>query len=147
MIRWLVVGLSVPLIAAGTAQAQQIPTCRVRLVKSAATESVSKSVFRQVEVWVNAPERGTRLAPTIDEADVLLEFSDYRPMSSADGGLLDEWRFVARGLSEPSRERGSFRFSYFAALDRNSHARVANRLPVVLTDVCFGYLPKVASDR
>jgi hypothetical protein len=147
MIRCVLVGLSLPLIAASTAEAQRLPTCRVRLVKSAATESVSKSVFRQVEVWVNAPERGTSLMPTIDEADVLLEFIHYRPMNSADGSLLDEWRFVARRLSEPSRERGTFRFSYLAALDRNSQARVAKQLPVVLADVCFGYLPKVASDR
>jgi hypothetical protein len=146
MFRWVIVGLSLPLLSTGAAQAQGLLTCRVRAVKSAATESLPKSVFRQVEAWVNAPERGTRLVPTIDEADVLLEFNYYGPRNLANGFVGDEWRFVARRLSEPSRQRATYRFAYLAALDRKSQAHVAKQLPVVLADVCFGYLPKLASN-
>jgi hypothetical protein len=146
MIRWVIVGLSVPLFFPSPAQAQGLPTCRVRVMQ-AASESVPKSAFRQVEAWVDAPERGSRLVQTIDEADVLLELTYYRPRDLADGTLVDEWRFVARRLSEASRQRATFRFAYLAALGRKSQARVAKQLPVVLADVCFGYLPKLASDR
>jgi catechol 2,3-dioxygenase-like lactoylglutathione lyase family enzyme len=58
------------------------------------------------------------------------------------GGL-----FIARRLSEPSRQRGTYRFGHLVAVDPKSQSRVARQLPVVLADVCFGYLPKPASHR
>ncbi len=133
------------LVAGATAHAQGLPTCRVRMVKSAATEAVAKSVFRQVETWVDARERGCRLVSSIGEADVLLEFNDYRPTTTRDGTPSEEWRFIARRLSEPVRERATYRFAYVTWLDRRTKAYVAKQLPTVLADVCFGYLPKVAS--
>jgi hypothetical protein len=145
MLRWIVVGLSGSLLSAGPARAQGLD-CRVHVVKSSATDSIPKKVFRQVEGWVNAPERGSRLVPTLDQADVLLELERYRPRILADGNPVDEWWFVARRLSEPSRHRAIYRFVHLAPLDRKGQAYFEKRLPLVLADVCFGYLPKVASD-
>ena len=135
------------LAAAATAHAQALPTCRVRVAKSAATEAVARSVFSQVEAWVDVEKRGCRLVSSIDEADVLLEFNDYRPTTTRDGTPGEEWRFIARRLSEPVRERATYRFAYVTWFDRRTKAHVAEELPTVLTDVCLGYLPKVASSR
>ena len=147
MFRGIAVGVLLPLLSAIPAQTVGLPTCRVRVVKSAEAESVSKSLVRQVEAWADSPERGSRLVPTIDEADVLLEIARYRPRRLNDGGLADEWLFVARRLSEPSRQRGTYRFGHLVAVDPMSQSRVAKQLPLVLADVCFGYLPKPASKR
>jgi hypothetical protein len=86
------------------------------------------------------------MVPSIDVADVLLEFHEYKPKTLSDGMLAEQWRFVARRLSEPDPRRGTYRFGYVTFLDRRTKAHVAEALPTVLTDVCFGYLPKVASD-
>lgn len=132
------------LVALGTAAsapAQGLPACRVRVVGSAATEAVARSVFRQVEGWVEARDGGCRLASTIDEADVLLELSEYRPTTASDGTPAEEWWFVARRLSEPARERATHRFGYVTWLDRRTRAHVAKDLPTVLADVCLGDLP------
>jgi hypothetical protein len=147
MIRRAIVGLSLSLLSASALQAQGLPTCRVRVVKSARTEAVAKNVFRQVESWANAPERGTRLVPTINDADVLLEFTDYRPRTLADGSLGEQYWFIARRLSEASSQRAIYRFGYLTGLDRKTQAHVAKRLSLVLGDVCLGYLPKMASGR
>ena len=137
--------VSVLLLAAASTHAQGLPSCRVRVVKSAATEAVPKSVFSQVEGWVDARERGCRLVSTIDEADVLLEFNQYKPTTTKEGTPAEEWWFIARRLSEPIRQRATYRFAYTTFLDRRTKAHVAKELPTVLGDVCFGYLPKVAS--
>ena len=133
------------LMAVAAVHAQGLPPCRVRVVKSAAAEVVPKAVFSQVEDWVDAPERGSRLVSSIDEADVLLEFSRYKPTALRDGTPADEWWFIARRLSEPNRQRATHRFVYLTFLDRKARAHVAKKLPTLLSDVCFGYLPKVAS--
>ena len=141
-------GAALVIMAAATsARAQSLPTCRVRVVKSAATEAVAKSVVSQVEQWVDAHERGCSLVSSIDEADVLLELHGYRPTTTPDGTPGEEWRFIARRLSEPVRERATHRFAYVTWLDRRTRAHVAKELPTVLSDVCLGYLPKAASSR
>jgi hypothetical protein len=94
---------------------------------------------------VDAGKRGVRLVPSIDQADVVLEFHSYRPKTMSDGMLAEEWHFVARRLSEAHRQRATYRFGYVTFLDRRTKAHVAEVLPTVLTDVCLGYLPKVAS--
>jgi hypothetical protein len=116
----------------------------VRVVKSSVTEGVAKSVLGQVETWVDARERGCRLVSSIDEADVLLELHGYKPTTTPDGTPGEEWRFIARRLSEPVRERATYRFAYVTWLDRRTKAHVARELPQVLGDVCLGYLPKSA---
>jgi len=131
--------------AATTASTQVLPTCRVRVVKSAATEAVARSVVSQIEQWVDVRERGCRLVSSMDDADVLLELHGYRPTTTQDGTPGEEWRFIARRLSEPVRERATYRFAYVTWLDRRTKAHVATELPTVLSDVCLGYLPKVAS--
>ncbi len=84
---------------------------------------------------------------SIDDADVLLELSGYRPMTMKDGTPAEEWRFIARRLSEPDRQRATYRFAYVTFLDRRTKAHVAKELPSVLTDVCFGYLPRVTLEQ
>jgi hypothetical protein len=100
------------LVLAGTVYGDGLPLCRVRVVRSAATETVAKSVLRQVEGWVDVRERGLKLVPSIDEADVLLELNESRPRTTPDGTPGEEWRFIARRLSEPVRERATYRFAY-----------------------------------
>jgi hypothetical protein len=85
--------------------------------------------------------------PPIDTADVLLEFSGYEQKSAPDGTGAEEWRCVARRLSEPDRKKGTYRFANTTLLDKRTSAHVARVLPVVLNDVCLGNLPKpTASD-
>ena len=139
------IGVASILLGAATAQAQGLPTCRVLLVKSPATEAVSKTVIQEVKTWVEDRERGSRLASTIDEADVVLEFNKFGLSEQFDGIPTWQWRFVARRLSEPNRERASYRFVLAAGPDRGSTAHLAKKLPTILTDVCMGWLPKVAS--
>ena len=135
------------LLAGGAVHAQGLPTCRVRVVRSAATETVARSVVRQVEGWVNVRERGCRLVSSIDEADVLLEFSLYEPTTMTDGTPAERWMFIARRLSEPIRQRATYRFGYVTIPDPRSKVHVAGELPIVLGDVCLGYLPKVAANE
>jgi hypothetical protein len=117
------------------------------MVKSAATEGVAKSVVSQVEGWVNVRERGSRLVSSIDEADVLLEFSLYEPTTLADGTPGEKWMFIARRLSEPNRQRATYRFGYVTTPNPRVTAHVAEELPIVLGDVCLGYLPKFAANE
>jgi hypothetical protein len=49
------------------------------VVKPAETEAVPKAVSSHVEAWVDGRERGCRPVSSIDEADVLLEFNQYKP--------------------------------------------------------------------
>jgi hypothetical protein len=135
------------LLVGGALRAQGLPTCRVRVVRSAATEAVAKSVASQVEGWVNVRERGCRLESSIDDADVLLEFSLYQPTTLADGTPGEKWMFIARRLSEPNRQRATYRFGYLTMPDPRTRAHVAEELPIVLGDVCLGYLPKVAGNE
>lgn len=140
----LIAGL-VFVAAASGARADGLPICRVRVVASGAAEAVAKSVIGQVREWVDVRDRGCTLASSIDEADVLLELHGYGPTTTQDGTPGEEWRFIARRLSEPVRERGTYRFGYTTWLDRRTRAHVAKQLPTVLGDVCLGYLPKIAS--
>lgn len=133
---FLMYGSSVP--------ADPLPICRVRVVRSTATEVVPKAVAAQVAVWVDARERGCELVSSIDEADVLLEFTQYKTTTMSGGAPAEEWWFIARRLSEPDRQRATYRFGYVTLLDSRTKGHVAEELPTVLADVCFGYLPKVA---
>ncbi len=145
MVRRRVVGCAIAMAscgAVGSVAAEPLPLCHVRLVKSAATEAVSRAAEAQVEVWADARDRGCVLVPTIDAADVRLEFSGYKQMSAPDGTPAEEWRFVARRLSEPDKQKGTYRFVYTTLLDKKTRAHIARELPVVLNDVCVGYLPK-----
>ena len=135
------------LLVVGAVQAQGLPTCRVRVVRSAATEAVAKGVASQVEGWVNVRERGCRLVSSIDDADVLLEFSLYEPTTLTDGTPGEKWMFIARRLSEPNRQRATYRFGYVTMPDPRTKVHVAEELPIVLGDVCLGYLPKVAGNE
>jgi hypothetical protein len=135
------------LLAVWPAGAQGLPTCRVRVVRSEAAEAIAQQAVRQVERWVNVPSRGCLLVPTVDEADVLLELSQYRARTLADGTPAEQWWFIARRLGEPSRRRGTLRYVVTTPLDRGSHAYVAKRLPTMLVDVCLGYLPKAAAEE
>jgi hypothetical protein len=92
------IGVASILLGAATAQAQGLPTCRVLLVKSPATEAVSKTVIQEVKTWVEDRERGSKLASSIDEADVVLEFSRFG-LGQFDGIPTWQWRFVAPGAS------------------------------------------------
>ena len=139
------IGVVAVLVGAGTARAQGLPTCRVLLVKSAATETVSKNVIQEVKGWVEDGDRGSRLVSTIDEADVVLEFNRFGHTTQFDGIPAWHWGFVARRLSEPNRERASYRFGFVAGPDRESTTRLGKKLPTILTDVCMGWLPKTAS--
>ena len=131
------------LLGVAGVQAEGLPTCRIRLVRSAETDALAKATVAQVESWANAPERGCRLVSSIDEADVLLEFNQYRPTTAPDGTPQEQWWFIARRLSEPDRQRGTHRFVFGTFLaDRRTKDHVARELPTVLVDVCFGYLPK-----
>ena len=139
------IGVASILLGAATAQAQGLPTCRVLLVKSPATEAVSKTVIQEVKTWVEDRERGSKLASSIDEADVVLEFSRFGHTVQFDGIPAWHWQFTARRLSEPNRERANYRFAFVAGPDRGSTAHFAKKLPTILTDVCMGWLPKVAT--
>lgn len=135
------------LLAATAAHAEGLPVCRVRVVGSAATEAVPRSVFGKVEGWVDVPGRGCRVVSSIDEADVLLELNRHEPTTTRDGTPAEEWRFVARRLSEPVRERATVRYAVTTLLDRRTEAYVARHLPTLVVDVCLGHLPKVPADR
>jgi hypothetical protein len=135
------------LMSATAAAAEGLPACRVAVVRSAGTSDAPKAAFAQVQVWVDARERNVKLVPSIDEADVLLEFHGYRPTTRSDGTLADEWLFIARRLSEPNLHRATYRFAYVTWLDRRTKEHVARAMPTVLTDVCLGYLPKVVAER
>jgi hypothetical protein len=140
-------GLSLLLVSASVAQARGLPSCRVRVVKSALTEAISTSLFKQVESWANAPDRGSKLVPTINDADVLLEVTAYKPRTLSDGTPGEQWWFTARRLTGSSPERSVYRFGYLIGIDPQGQGLLAKQLPGVLDDVCLGYLPKVASGR
>ena len=147
MTRRELAGLAAGLLIAGAgaaAGAQGLPTCRVRVVRSAAADAAPSAVVKQVERWVDARARGSMLVASIDDADVLLELNAYRPLTTTDGTLADEWRFVARRLSEPVRAKATYRFGYVTWPSHETREHVAKELPTVLSDVCLGYLPKVA---
>ncbi len=131
-------------VVATVADAEPPPPCRVRLVRSAATEVVPAAAAAQVKAWVDASEQGSRLVSTIDDADVVLEFSRYRQTTAPDGTPAEEWWFIARRLSESDRQRATYRFVYTTLLGQKARAQVAGRLRLVLSDVCLGYLPKTA---
>jgi hypothetical protein len=65
--------------------------------------------------------------------------------SLSDGSPAEQWWFTARRLTNPPRERALYRFGYFVGIDPQGQALMARQLPIVLGDVCMGYLPKVAS--
>jgi hypothetical protein len=134
------------LMSATAAVAEGLPTCRVVVVRSAATSDAPKAALAQVQAWVDARERNVKLVPSIDQADVLLEFYGYRPTTRSDGTLADEWLFIARRLSEPNLHRATYRFAYVTWLGRRTKEHVAQAMPTVLTDVCLGYLPKVVAE-
>jgi hypothetical protein len=117
----------------------------VRIVKSALTERISTGLFKQVESWANAPDRGARLVPTINEADILLEITAHKVRSLSDGSPAEQWWFTARRLTMSPPERAAHRFGYFVGVDPQGQALIARQLPIVLSDVCLGYLPKMAS--
>jgi hypothetical protein len=141
----MALGAAALLVCAGSIYADALPTCRVRVVRSAATEGVPNAIAAQVEHWADARDRGCGLVSSIDQTDVLLEFTQYKPTTMPDGTPAEEWWFIARRLSEPDRLRATYRFAYTTFLDRRTKAHVAKELPTVLSDVCFGYLPKLAS--
>jgi hypothetical protein len=119
----------------------------VRIVKSALTETISIGLFKQVEAWANAPDRGSKLVPTINDADLLLEVTAYKAKTLADGTPGEQWWFTVRRLRDSSPERALYRFGYLIGIDPQGQRLVAKQLPTVLGDVCLGYLPKVASGR
>jgi hypothetical protein len=133
------------LIGAATARAQGLPTCRVLLVKSPATEAVSKTVLQEVKGWVDDSARGSKLVSSLDEADVVLEFNKFGNTMQFDGIPAWRWQFVARRLSEPDRERGTHRFNFVTTPGPESTTYLKKQMPVILTDVCMGWLPKTAS--
>ena len=136
----------VTLLAASSAQGQGLPMCRVRLLQSAAAaEATPRGVRDDVKSWVDVPERGCELVSSIDEADVLLELNQYRTKTMPDGMPAQELWLIARRLNEPHRERATHRFIYLTTLDPRSTQHVAQDLPTVLKDVCFGWLPEDAS--
>lgn len=130
--------------AGANAVAQGLPACRVRVVKSAAADAVPTAILKQVEQWVDVRARGSVLVSSIDDADVVLELNAYSPLTTTDGAPADEWRFVARRLSEPIRAKATYRFAYATWLNQKTREHVAKELPTVLSDVCLGYLPKIA---
>ena len=80
-----VVGVASILLAAATARAQGLPTCNVLLVKSPATEAISKTVLQEVKGWVDDSARGSKLVSSLDEADVVLEFNKFGHTMQFDG--------------------------------------------------------------
>jgi hypothetical protein len=139
------VGVALVLIGAATARAQGLPTCRVLLVKSPATEAVSKTVLQEVKGWVDDSARGSKLVSSLDEADVVLEFNKFGNTMQFDGIPAWRWQFVARRLSEPDRERGTHRFNFVTISGQENTAQLKTQLALILTDVCMGWLPKTAS--
>jgi hypothetical protein len=139
------VGLASILFGAATARAQGLPTCRVLLVKSPATETVSKTVIQEVKGWVDDSARGSKLVSSLDEADVVLEFNKFGHTMQFDGIPAWRWQFVARRLSEPDRERGTHRFIFVTIPGQDSTTHLKKQMPLILTDVCMGWLPKTAS--
>jgi hypothetical protein len=133
------------LFGAATARAQGLPTCRVLLVKSPATEAVSKTVLQEVKGWVDDSARGSKLVSSLDEADVVLEFNKFGHTMQFDGIPAWRWQFVARRLSEPDRERGTHRFIFVTVPGHDSTSSLKRQMPLILTDVCMGWLPKTAS--
>jgi hypothetical protein len=134
------------LLAAASVESEGLPLCRVRVLTSeAAAESAPQSVVKDVESWVDAPQRGSRLVSSIDAADVLLELSGYQTRTVEDGIPAQELWFVARRLAEPIRERATHRFIYLTTPNPTATAHLARELPTVLRDVCFGWLPKTGS--
>jgi hypothetical protein len=134
--------LVVVVLGCSIAQAGGLPICRVRVVRSAAAEAVSRHIVRELESWVDARDRGCILVPSIAEADVLLELNDYSFKFWADATPVQEWWFVARRLAERNPEKATYRFSFMAPgpLGRGTR-HVSELLPLVLTDVCLGLLP------
>jgi hypothetical protein len=104
-------------------------------------------LVKQVEAWANAPGKGSRVVPTISEADIILELTAHKVRSLADGSPAEQWSFTARRLTESPPERAVHRFGYFVGIEPKSQALIARQLPMVLGDVCMGYLPKLASGQ
>ena len=140
-----VVGVASFLLGAATARAQGLPTCNVLLVKSPATEAVSKNVLQEVKGWVDDSARGSKLVSSLDEADVVLEFNKFGHTVQFDGIPAWRWQFVARRLSEPDRDRGTHRFIFVTVPGHDSTSSLKKQMPLILTDVCMGWLPKTAS--
>ena len=136
---------AIPLLGTAAAHAQGLPTCHVLLVKSPATEAVSKNVIQEVKGWVDDSARGSKLVASLDEADVVLEFNKLGHTMQFDGIPAWRWQFVARRLSEPDRERGTHRFIFVTVPGHDSTSSLKKQMPLILTDVCMGWLPKTAS--
>ncbi len=148
MKRGTIAAFGMAVVCAGlavTAEAQGLPICHVLLFRSVATETVPRMVADEIQGWIDAGASGCKLVNRIDDADVMVEFRDYRRTTTAEGVPAEEWWFAARRLSEPDPLRATHRFAFRSVVGRRARAQVAKRLPRVLTDVCLGYLPAVAA--
>jgi hypothetical protein len=136
------------LLGGSLAQADGLPTCRVRVVSTAA--GVSPQSLREVEAWAHVRDRGSVVVQSIAHADVVLELSQHSFKIRNDGTPMQEWWFVARRLGGPSSDETTHRFALLAHYDRESTRRISQRLPTILNDVCLGFLPasrRSAMDR
>ncbi len=138
--RRLKLGVLVAILLGGSmAQAEGLPTCRVRVVSTAA--GVSPQSLREVEAWAHVRDRGSVVVQSIAHADVVLELSRHSFKIGNDGTPMQQWWFVARRLGGPSPDESTYRFGLMAFYDRESTRRISKRLPTILNDVCLGFLP------
>jgi hypothetical protein len=128
-------------LVSSTVDAGGLPTCRVRVVASAALEKPS-NVAREVASWVDVRDFGCILVPSIAQADVLLELTKHTFTFMPDGTPEQTWWFVARRLGEPDSDQGIHRFILIARDLREGPRLVSERLPVIVMDVCQGRLPR-----
>ena len=134
--------LALVLLGPGTAETTDLPLCRIRVGPSGPAR-ISRQLVREVESWVDVPERGCSLVDSIAGADVFLELHDYDFTVTADEVPVHKWWFIARRLGEPRSEGATHRFAFFTMGSvRQARGHVSRRLPVVLKDVCLGILPE-----
>ncbi len=142
--RWTaaVAALLMPFLSNASLAADGLPQCRVRVVKSAKADALSRELAKEVEGWVGLHAAGCVLVPSIQEADLLLELHDSRFKVQGDGMPVQEWWFVVRNLREAVPDRALHRFILAEPWPTSAGRRdLSRRLGVVLNDVCLGLSP------
>jgi hypothetical protein len=133
--------LAALLLGIGKADAGGLPVCRVR-VSTSATAAVSPRIVREVESWIDLPDRACTPVESIAEADVLLELQDYTFRITPDERPVQEWRYIARRLGEPNPAKAIYRFGFLGVGPPAKASHAASRhLRVAMIDVCLGLLP------
>src|SRR5262245_23129108 len=139
------IGVASLLVGAATTRAQGLPPCGGLLGKAPGHGGGSEDGPKGVKGWGGGGGRGLKVVLSLEEADVVLEFNKFGHTVQFDGIPAVQWQFTARRLSEPNRERATHRFAFVSGGGPESTTSLSKQMPLILTDVCMGSLPRTTA--